>query len=864
MGPHAPAIPPRNKNRPVYTGASPEITVFAPTQSPLQASTSPIHARSPTQDASPPAILCSAPPNATVPQTVDIPQSASSLQDASHIPPPCGLPIPSPNLSETTRDENAFSRMSVRSLRFSDDRGSLSDSSQSSLQQGASTWQRLGGSFEGRSRVPEGAYTIYAPAPPSVVRSIPRQSSRSRTSGSTSDQDGSSIMTKSSTASGIMNDHTDPGDTNALSTQSSLPLYFERQVPSPSRSFGSSEAKAPVSLASSPTDISLPSQPPLPTRPVPPTPAPPSTESVPTTSPHSNAETRPDLTNKKKEKRLFFLNLPKRNSESRLRDLLGSKKEPHNVSSTTSITKETLLTKESMPPSPKSVPVSAPPGSVSEDETLVASRRLAFAPALANSPWAPSEVMHAQHESNASALEVVQVTPPKFKETRHAFDAQSPSKLPTEAWSFAPSASAAQAGHDAELDERRMPWAVSESPWPVDNNVPFELEEVETVQPVTSLPILSHAESAAQEAEVPKDLPEVPPPETNDISETTEASRVTPKTVETNNEVPANTKENANIIPSKVTQEPNDLPAPAAGEVPTSKDTHEETTHNAVTQTDANAHEATMPERTADGALPDSSACSATDAFATEQAPKDQAKEDSTLEHLAETIPPASTAGIAAESVGLNASEEVDKSDVSDTGKQTEKEAAPNGVSEAKTMSNPQDATVTLQTGSAQADQTCESPSGALPPKCVPCDSTTETPVHSAPDIQPPMAPEQTEAVPKPCLVIEYCDRCRWMHRAIWLQTELLITFSEKGALDNDAPKASGGGYLASSMLVPQAKPETAGRFRVWLVLANAVDLIWDRKTHGGFPELRELKNRVRDKIAPRRHLGHSELASRG
>ena len=185
MGPHAPAIPPRNKNRPVYTGASPEITVFAPTQSPLQASTSPIHARSPTQDASPPAILCSAPPNATVPQTVDIPQSASSLQDASHIPPPCGLPIPSPNLSETTRDENAFSRMSVRSLRFSDDRGSLSDSSQSSLQQGASTWQRLGGSFEGRSRVPEGAYTIYAPAPPSVVRSVPRHSSRSHTSGST-------------------------------------------------------------------------------------------------------------------------------------------------------------------------------------------------------------------------------------------------------------------------------------------------------------------------------------------------------------------------------------------------------------------------------------------------------------------------------------------------------------------------------------------------------------------------------------------------------------------------------------------------------------------------------------------------------
>ena len=155
--------------------------------------------------------------------------------------------------------------------------------------------------------------------------------------------------------------------------------------------------------------------------------------------------------------------------------------------------------------------------------------------------------------------------------------------------------------------------------------------------------------------------------------------------METTNESLANTKENANIIPSNISQEPNDLPAPAAGEVPTSKDTLEETTHDAVTQTDANASETTMPERTVDGAVPDSSAAPATDAFATEQAPKDQEKEDSTLEHLAETIPPASTAGIAAESVGIKTSEEVDKSDVFDTGEQTEKEAAPDGVSEATT-----------------------------------------------------------------------------------------------------------------------------------------------------------------------------------
>ena len=104
MGPHAPAIPPRNKNRPVYTGTSPELTAFPPAQSP----TSPIRARSPLQHTSPPANLSSATPNATVPQSFDIPQSASLRHDASHVPPPWGLPIPSPNLSETRATRTRF------------------------------------------------------------------------------------------------------------------------------------------------------------------------------------------------------------------------------------------------------------------------------------------------------------------------------------------------------------------------------------------------------------------------------------------------------------------------------------------------------------------------------------------------------------------------------------------------------------------------------------------------------------------------------------------------------------------------------------------------------------------------------------
>ena len=34
---------------------------------------------------------------------------------------------------------------------------------------------------------------------------------------------------------------------------------------------------------------------------------------------------------------------------------------------------------------------------------------------------------------------------------------------------------------------------------------------------------------------------------------------------------------------------------------------------------------------------------------------------------------------------------------------------------------------------------------------------------------------------------------------------------------------------------------------------------IWDRVTNGGFPDIKELKQRVRDHIAPDKSLGHSE-----
>ena len=36
-------------------------------------------------------------------------------------------------------------------------------------------------------------------------------------------------------------------------------------------------------------------------------------------------------------------------------------------------------------------------------------------------------------------------------------------------------------------------------------------------------------------------------------------------------------------------------------------------------------------------------------------------------------------------------------------------------------------------------------------------------------------------------------------------------------------------------------------------------DLIWSKKERGRFPDAKELKQLVRDRVAPERNLGHSE-----
>ncbi len=87
-----------------------------------------------------------------------------------------------------------------------------------------------------------------------------------------------------------------------------------------------------------------------------------------------------------------------------------------------------------------------------------------------------------------------------------------------------------------------------------------------------------------------------------------------------------------------------------------------------------------------------------------------------------------------------------------------------------------------------------------------------------------------------PSVSITYCTQCRWLLRATWLAGELLTTFTT--ALGEVA-----------------LRPGVGGVFRV----AVGEEVIWDRRTDGGFPELGELKRLVRDRVDPGRDLGHTD-----
>jgi selenoprotein W-related protein len=87
-----------------------------------------------------------------------------------------------------------------------------------------------------------------------------------------------------------------------------------------------------------------------------------------------------------------------------------------------------------------------------------------------------------------------------------------------------------------------------------------------------------------------------------------------------------------------------------------------------------------------------------------------------------------------------------------------------------------------------------------------------------------------------PRLEIEYCTQCRWLLRAGWLAQEVLTTFVDE---------------LGEVALVP-------GKGGVFDVRLDG-ETIWSRKDERRFPETREIKQRIRDRVDPGRSLGHSD-----
>lgn len=83
-------------------------------------------------------------------------------------------------------------------------------------------------------------------------------------------------------------------------------------------------------------------------------------------------------------------------------------------------------------------------------------------------------------------------------------------------------------------------------------------------------------------------------------------------------------------------------------------------------------------------------------------------------------------------------------------------------------------------------------------------------------------------------VTVTYCTQCRWLLRAAWMAQELLSSFEDE---------------LAEVALRP-------GRGGVFDVTVDD-QLVWSRAAEGRFPDIKELKQRVRDCVAPGRDLGH-------
>ena len=89
----------------------------------------------------------------------------------------------------------------------------------------------------------------------------------------------------------------------------------------------------------------------------------------------------------------------------------------------------------------------------------------------------------------------------------------------------------------------------------------------------------------------------------------------------------------------------------------------------------------------------------------------------------------------------------------------------------------------------------------------------------------------------KPSITIEYCPKCGWLLRAAYMAQEILTTFTDDITQVALRPSEIGGSY---KIFIDDIK-------------------IFDRKEFGGFAEIKEIKQLVRDVVNPGKNLGHAD-----
>jgi len=89
----------------------------------------------------------------------------------------------------------------------------------------------------------------------------------------------------------------------------------------------------------------------------------------------------------------------------------------------------------------------------------------------------------------------------------------------------------------------------------------------------------------------------------------------------------------------------------------------------------------------------------------------------------------------------------------------------------------------------------------------------------------------------KPSITIEYCPKCGWLLRAAYMAQEILTTFNDDVRNVTLQPSEEGGSY---KIFIDDKK-------------------IFDRKEYNGFPEIKEIKQMVRDIVNPEKNLGHAD-----